>query len=173
MVKKGETGVPRSSETRVKIGIGARNTRLAEKALCPHGCGKSFNRGNLVTHVGKHHTFVCKVLGCLNDGSGKTGFGYCGPHYRLHAFCVKVGITIDLYFDAYRLQDGKCKICSKPGELQRTGAKSKLDVLVIDHCHESGEFRGLLCYGCNLALGHFGDNPQSLERAVDYLKGTL
>ena len=40
----------------------------------------------------------------------------------------------------------------------------------IDHDHETGEIRGLLCNTCNLGLGHFKDNPALLEAAVQYLK---
>ena len=40
---------------------------------------------------------------------------------------------------------------------------------VIDHDHETGKVRGLLCHECNTALGKFGDDPAILLRAVDYL----
>lgn len=173
MVKKGEKGVPRSAETRLKIGIGARNTRLAEKRLCIYGCGNYFNSGNMVTHIRKYHEFKCKVEDCQNDGTGKTGLGYCGPHYRLHCFCVKVGTTIEEYFKVYYEQGGRCKLCPREGTLQCIGTESRNDVLVIDHCHSSGKFRGLLCYRCNLALGQFGDDVAVLQNAIDYLEGTL
>jgi hypothetical protein len=38
----------------------------------------------------------------------------------------------------------------------------------IDHDHTTGRVRGLLCPGCNLALGHF-DDPEILRRALDYV----
>jgi hypothetical protein len=173
MVKKGEKGVPRSPETRLKIGIGSRKTRLSEKRPCTYGCGGVFNSGNMVTHIGKHHEFKCKLDGCPNDGKGKTGLGYCGPHYRLSFFCIKVGITLEDYYRIYDEQNGKCKLCSREGTLQCVGTPSKIDVLFIDHCHSSGQFRGLLCYRCNLALGQFDDNIETIENAVAYLKGNL
>jgi hypothetical protein len=40
----------------------------------------------------------------------------------------------------------------------------------IDHCHETGAVRGLLCRGCNLGLGNFTDDIFKLERAILYLK---
>lgn len=40
---------------------------------------------------------------------------------------------------------------------------------VIDHNHETGQVRGLLCHGCNTALGILGDCPETLQRAIDYL----
>jgi hypothetical protein len=42
--------------------------------------------------------------------------------------------------------------------------------LCIDHDHTTVEVRGLLCSGCNSALGHFKDNKESMMKAVEYLK---
>lgn len=170
MVKKGEKGIPRSAETRAKIGIGARNTRLSEKKPCPYGCEETYNSGNMSTHIGKHHTFKCKVAACNSSGKGKSGLGYCQRHYAVHAFCVKVGTTIDEYFRVYVEQGGKCKLCPKEGTLRGLGVGAKVEVLVIDHCHETGTFRGLLCHSCNIALGHFKDDITVLENAIDYLR---
>jgi len=43
------------------------------------------------------------------------------------------------------------------------------DRLVIDHCHETGVIRGVLCSSHNLALGLFRDDALHLERAIHYL----
>jgi len=40
----------------------------------------------------------------------------------------------------------------------------------IDHNHETGEIRGLLCHLCNVGLGHFKDSPDLLDRAAKYLR---
>lgn len=40
----------------------------------------------------------------------------------------------------------------------------------VDHCHETGYVRGVLCHHCNIALGHFDDRPELLERAASYLR---
>lgn len=67
-------------------------------------------------------------------------------------------------FDAlYDLHDGDCHICSDP--LERDGKNTH-----VDHCHDSGRIRGLLCQRCNQGLGHFRDNPSLLEAAVKYLQ---
>ena len=44
--------------------------------------------------------------------------------------------------------------------------------LIFDHCHETGKFRGWLCYQCNTAIGNLGDNIEGLTRALNYLKNT-
>lgn len=43
-------------------------------------------------------------------------------------------------------------------------------VLALDHCHDSGELRGLLCFACNVGLGFFRDNIKNLASAIKYLK---
>lgn len=61
----------------------------------------------------------------------------------------------------YDNQNGGCKLCDKKVEYKK---------LHIDHCHTSNKIRGLLCSNCNLGLGNFKDNIETLLRAVDYLK---
>lgn len=57
----------------------------------------------------------------------------------------------------------RCKIC---GRDQLQNGKR----LSLDHCHETGEIRGLLCNNCNLGLGNFRDNPTFLREAIRYLQ---
>jgi hypothetical protein len=45
--------------------------------------------------------------------------------------------------------------------------------ICIDHCHETGAVRGLLCRSCNLGLGMLGDNLIGLRFAVKYLETFL
>lgn len=40
----------------------------------------------------------------------------------------------------------------------------------MDHCHETGQFRGVLCNSCNLSLGQLKDSPETLRRLADYLE---
>lgn len=42
--------------------------------------------------------------------------------------------------------------------------------LDIDHCHETGIIRSLLCNRCNQALGLFKDDIESLKKAINYLE---
>ena len=61
---------------------------------------------------------------------------------------VKYGITSEDYDEMYEKQGGKCGICHKhQDDLNR--------VLCVDHCHVSGNVRGLLCDTCNRFLGFY------------------
>lgn len=57
----------------------------------------------------------------------------------------------------------------RPGNCECCGGTS-VKALALDHCHETGVFRGWLCSSCNMGLGLLGDNIESLDRAIDYLK---
>ena len=60
-------------------------------------------------------------------------------------------------------QGYRCVICSR--YLPEKGD------LVMDHCHKTGQVRGLLCKWCNAGLGNFKDNPEFLKAAAEYLLG--
>ena len=72
----------------------------------------------------------------------------------------KYGISLADYDILLNKQDGVCLIC---------GQKDLDKFLAVDHCHETGRIRGLLCNGCNSGLGHFKDDPELLKRAILYL----
>ena len=67
-------------------------------------------------------------------------------------------------------QENKCKICDMEfmRELQDR-MKERQYAPNIDHCHDSGKIRGLLCNNCNTGLGLFKDSKKNLQSAIDYL----
>jgi len=84
------------------------------------------------------------------------------------AMIKKYDLTMDSYLAMYAEQDGKCAICRTPAEKQGCGFPFP-DVLVIDHCHDNGHVRGLLCQSCNRSMGMFKDDAVVLRKAADYL----
>jgi len=86
---------------------------------------------------------------------------------------LRYGITSN-EFHALRLQQsGKCAICECDLGLGEQSVSRKQTV-AVDHCHETGKVRGLLCNCCNAGLGSFRDKISSLQRAISYLeKSTL
>lgn len=77
------------------------------------------------------------------------------------------GITLSDFNSMLASQNQLCAICKKPEIHMRAGVLRQLNV---DHCHETGKVRGLLCNGCNTGLGQFKDNIESLYSAIEYLK---
>lgn len=74
----------------------------------------------------------------------------------------KYGATIENYLDQKKIQNDSCAICkTKEIDLDRR--------LVIDHCHKTMNFRGLLCDRCNRAIGQFEDNVDLLQSAINYI----
>lgn len=65
-------------------------------------------------------------------------------------------------------QQGRCAICCRTP--QEAGHDDKHPDLVVDHDHETGAIRGLLCAHCNQALGHMQDDRMRLLNAADYLQ---
>ena len=55
-------------------------------------------------------------------------------------------------------QEGRCGICQK-----------EMSPPCVDHCHDTGRTRGMLCQNCNRAIGLMGDNAENLQRAKDWV----
>lgn len=83
------------------------------------------------------------------------------------------GLTPEQFDAMHSAQGGKCAICGGDGIQWQKNSKTIKVRLAIDHCHSTGKVRGLLCHGCNTALGRFGDSDDNLLRAVQYLRGEL
>ena len=78
---------------------------------------------------------------------------------------LNYGISIAEYAWMNYLQDGKCAICKQPC---MTGK-----ALAVDHNHETGKVRKLLCSKHNQGLGLYGDDPILLLEAANYLIGEM
>lgn len=77
---------------------------------------------------------------------------------KVHQDKTRYGITpADREYLALA-QGNRCGICNEVGSL------------VVDHCHETGRLRGMLCGKCNKALGALGDSVEGLMKAVEYLQ---
>lgn len=82
----------------------------------------------------------------------------------------KYGLTIMGYDILSEKQGHVCAIC---GNAETAMRGDTLKRLAVDHCHQSGHVRGLLCADCNRGLGMFKDNISALRKAAEYLEGNL
>ena len=76
------------------------------------------------------------------------------------------GLTPEAYAELLEAQGGVCAICGLPERYYRSG---KLLNLAVDHDHNTGDVRGLLCANCNRGIGMFSDDAETLRRAAEYL----
>lgn len=87
-----------------------------------------------------------------------------GPNnYKLYGRFLrlkKYGLTEADYQLLLEKQGYVCAVC---------GNKPLLRRLAVDHCHKTGNVRGLLCRKCNQGIGHFNDDPKKLKKAIEYL----
>lgn len=81
------------------------------------------------------------------------------PGYMRHHL---YGITPEEYAALLDRQLGRCAICRADSAGGRGGWH-------VDHDHNTGKVRGLLCHSCNLGLGHLKDDPALLRAAMEYL----
>lgn len=75
----------------------------------------------------------------------------------------KYGITKEQYDNLLRRQNYKCAVCA-------TDSPDGAGDWHIDHCHNTGAVRGLLCSKCNVGLGMFNDDPEALRLAASYIE---
>jgi hypothetical protein len=74
---------------------------------------------------------------------------------------AKYGLHHDAYDKILEIQNGKCAICEKEPKKSR---------LQVDHDHDNGNVRGLLCFRCNYGIGWFQNDIERLKRLFEYLK---
>ena len=97
----------------------------------------------------KNWVYVCKP--CWNN------------YYQEYSWRSKYGISRSDYNEWFHSQNGACGICN----IHQSELKNSL---AVDHDHETGKVRGLLCTTCNTGLGKLGDSIEGLEAAIEYLK---
>ena len=143
------------------------------KALCPR-CAVARNVDDF-----KPGTTSCKK--CLDDAAKQRRKERDTPGVlRRQHLWQKYRITLETYESLRAAQDYRCAICGihEDDIVVKTLGRPRLDgspnepaaKLTVDHCHDSLDVRGLLCYKCNFGLGHFTHSTELLAAAITYLK---
>lgn len=81
----------------------------------------------------------------------------CAPDSKWRSIAQRYGWSKSIWEAIYFEQDGQCAL------------KCGREARVVDHSHDTGVARALLCQGCNVALGFF-ENPEWSQKAAEYLK---
>lgn len=84
---------------------------------------------------------------------------------RFHRMKSLYGLTQEAFMDLWDKQSGECAVCRS--ELEMTGKRGAQ----VDHDHESGRVRGLLCGNCNIALGHLKESVERIHGLLAYVEG--
>lgn len=81
------------------------------------------------------------------------------------------GIDLEDFNDLRARQDYRCAVCRRhEDDLPRVRPKDN-STLFVDHVHETGVVRGLLCNSCNILIGHAQESDRILAAAIEYLQG--
>lgn len=79
---------------------------------------------------------------------------------------MKYGLAVEDFNHMADVQQHKCAICRVPFQELRKRPS-------VDHNHDNGYIRGLLCHRCNLGLGQFKEDPSILRAAADYIEARV
>lgn len=117
-------------------------------------CRENKSRGLFVRPTsGKEGSPFCRQCYDRRDFVPEIG-ALIRRHYRLSR---RYGIGLEQYARLEELQAGRCAICSH----------NRIEA--VDHDHNLGIVRGLLCGSCNTGMGQLRDDPAIIRRAIDYL----
>jgi hypothetical protein len=129
--------------------------------ICPR-CSKRKSSDKFYNNVGKSSGLHSL---CKECSSSEQALNRDAEKSRWKMLLKKYDITQEAYYKLLSLQDNGCAVCGSKTP-QRHGAK----YFFVDHDHETGKIRSLLCHCCNYGLGMFKDDPECLEAAADYLR---
>lgn len=142
--------------------------------FCSRGCSASWHQRekNQRSHTGTRPCMKCGTLVPVKPGHPVCADCKVDPRDPERAArnerrrtLRRYGITEADWTRMLAEQNGVCAICGTDTPCPRTGKTWH-----IDHCHETGIVRGLLCNSCNRGIGQLGDDPDRLEAAARYLR---
>lgn len=134
--------------------------RPERKSVCPE-CGRDF----IISLINKKYcSNVCMVKfnKRLYYQNNKEKWAENWKRRTINRRIKQFGINEEEYNKMVDKVNNRCEICGRhTKELEKS--------LCIDHDHNTGKIRGLLCSDCNVAIGRFKDNINSIKNAIKYL----
>lgn len=79
------------------------------------------------------------------------------------------GLAHEDYLRMHAEQRGLCAICAKPPSFEPGQIRRAKRGLCVDHCHATGNVRGLVCSNCNTAIGLMRDDSTTMRSAAEYI----
>lgn len=116
--------------------------------------------------------YRCKVCDNIARSASRKSAGaeMTRRGYRRRVLSANFGMTLEDYDSLLEKQGGCCAICGTTNPHGEGSEATHLKNMAVDHCHNTGKVRGLLCNTCNRALGLFRDSRDVLEKALTYLE---
>jgi uncharacterized C2H2 Zn-finger protein len=166
---RAETAAKREAakiKSRECLGCGNAFEPVGRQRFCTLRCGKRIQARNRLGLVGpelRRPCWWCHEEFFATDGRKLYCSDHCAAFVKSLWNVSKYGITRDDYRDSWYRQNGVCAVCKQPERTARN------HLLSVDHDHETGRFRGLLCSHCNRAIGLLQDDPAVIIAAANYL----
>lgn len=123
-------------------------------------CDKSYELG-IESNLHKYCSTDCRQQWHY-DRWKSNGGRRCPKKLREYQLQHNYGLSLDDFNRLLESQNNRCAICLKDSP----GGKN----WHVDHCHQTGEVRGVLCQKCNQAIGMFYEDLEILDRAKEYIK---
>ena len=126
-------------------------------------CGEPYNKGKGRGH--NNRTFCDSCLSTKDKWTLRNRNKFLKNRYNL---------TVFEYKKLLESQGGTCACCNSKLDITavqvpKSGKRSGTEP-VVDHCHTTEKVRGILCFSCNITLGHAKDNVKILESMIKYLQ---
>jgi hypothetical protein len=152
-------GIPKSEAVKLNLSIQRKGKRISpksefKKGMIPWNKGKKYfnKKGNSEKIIReKRGAYAKKRMEKIEHKNSRR-------HNQLKR---KFGMTLEQYNSVLIAQNNVCAICESIDTYR---------ALSVDHNHDTGKVRGLLCGSCNRGLGLFKDNTERLLTAHKYLK---
>lgn len=152
--KRKQWAKPEAKATRARYIKENREKVLEWKRASWHRNGDA-NRAKLRARYAADPEWYARRARAYRDANPDMEYGW--------ALKKKYGLSLEDYYLMLAGQEGRCAICGDEfGEIRKH--------IHVDHNHETGEVRGLLCQACNVSIGRMREDANVLRKAAEYLE---